>query len=64
MITRRDLLRLAGTAPVLTAFPLSLVESEHASAAQPRGPQIRSIKIFTSTGSFYRFIGPQMPMTN
>ena len=58
MVTRRDFVKLAGAAPFLTAPPFGFRETEQTSSNHPRGPEIRRISIFNSSGSFYRFIGP------
>lgn len=53
MISRRHFVKIAGTIPFLpTPEPFASDQSFHAA-----GPLIKKISIFSSSGSFYRFVG-------
>lgn len=52
MLSRRDFMKLSVVAPLVSLTPV------HARQSPDKGPIIKRITIFESTGSFYRFIGP------
>lgn len=57
MITRRNFVKVAGTAPFISMATIPYLRENRQTDRHSKGPAIKSFTIFNSSGSFYRFIG-------